>query len=104
VADKRVKRGTAVATAVATGVGGAVAAEQDWLHELISAFTDLLDKHGLAVALSALLVVAALGLVWILLRETLKSKDAEDSASSREKNRLYDHVLHKRPSSGRKKP
>ena len=78
---------------------GAVAAKADWLKELVDAFRDTLDDHGLAVALVVVLVPAVLWLVRYLLVEIIKTKNDEIDRLIKERDRFLDQILQKPPSS-----
>jgi hypothetical protein len=99
----QINRGKAAAgasgAAVAGVAGGAVSADATWPDKLIDVYADILDQHGLTVLVVLLVVPATLWLVAYLLRRTLDRSDEEIERLVDEKNRLYDEVLVKRPTS-----
>ena len=81
----------------AGAVGGASTSDAKWPDHLITVAQNVLDKHGLVVLLVLVLVPSGLGLVAFLLRHTLDRSKAEIERLVDERNRLYDHVMIKRP-------
>jgi H+/Cl- antiporter ClcA len=92
---------TATALGVFGGaVAGAVAAKKDWLNTLSKKFVQILDRHGLAVALVSVLVPAALFLVYFLLRQLINAMQGEINRLAEERDKLLGSVLKAVPNSG----
>jgi len=90
----------AAAAAGVVGLGaGAATSDATWADHLVDVLKEVLDEHGLAVALVGILVPAALWLVYFLLKATLERSDDEIERLVDERNRLWDVVLEKRPTS-----
>ena len=79
---------------------GASAADTEFHREVFRALVDILDKHGLPVALSFGLVLATVALVYYLLNKLIEGQNAEIRRLAGLRDELWEQYIRERPSSG----
>ena len=83
----------------AAAVSGAAVAQTDPFVDLLRAFSDLIDRHGLPVAISAVCVIASLWLIAYLLKHIFERHEAEVTRLVGLRDQLWDQYLSEKPSS-----
>ena len=91
---------TAAGGAIAGASGVALAKDHDLARHVFDSFIQILDKHGLPVAVCCFLITATVFFCWYLLRKLIQSKDAEIARLVQLRDQLWDQFLKERPSSG----
>lgn len=94
--SSRVKYGTGL---VAAALGGAAAAQTDPFLDILRAFSDLIDRHGLPVAIAAVSVVGSLWLIGYLLNHIFERHEAEVNRLADLRDQLWSQYLSEKPSS-----